>query len=465
MAVTSTSGLPSRAVNAAPRHPPENFIPDKTIIEKAGLVFLGLFLFVLYSRVTDLWLSQLHLPMVTSVLALVCAVLSGRIMAPLKTRTGILMILLSIWFFFSIPLSYFRMGSLDLWTDMWFKSLCCFLLLVALCTRAADVRRLVHLLAWSILVTAALALQFGQLRAGRLGMPQGLLAGANELAVVMLIGFLFWLNISLDPFTPAVYRAFAVLAQVPVMLTLLKTGSRGTLITAAVVSVFLFIRLSVLKKMAVGAMALIGMAVAMLFVPGEVLNRFTTIFESGEEEQPTVDNPTGSTEGRLAVLRRSLIVTMTRPVTGVGMGQFPDYEDFLARQEGRRKGSWVGTHNTYTQISSETGIPGLLLFVAVLFVAYRRIAGVERVLRKGRTRHELGVAHQALHLRALLLAYFIFFFFEHSAYMPFWPTVLGLVAALTETAYREFPGVLTVVKPRFQPLRPSAATVPARSLS
>ena len=122
-------------------------------------------------------------------------------------------------------------------------------------------------------------------------------------------------------------------------------------------------------------MALIGMAVTMLFVPGEVLNRFTTIFESGEEEQPTVDNPTGSTEGRLAVLRRSLIVTMTRPVTGVGMGQFPDYEDFLARQEGRRKGSWVGTHNTYTQISSETGIPGLLLFVAVLFVAYRRIAG------------------------------------------------------------------------------------------
>ena len=45
----------------------------------------------------------------------------------------------------------------------------------------------------------------------------------------------------------------------------------------------------------------------------------------------------------------------------------------------------------------------------------------------------------AVALRMVLIAYMVFFLFEHSAYMPFWPALLGLIAALRNGFEMELP--------------------------
>ena len=44
----------------------------------------------------------------------------------------------------------------------------------------------------------------------------------------------------------------------------------------------------------------------------------------------------------------------------------------MSAAEGTR-GQWLGTHNTYTQISSECGLPGLLFFVASLWFSLKEL--------------------------------------------------------------------------------------------
>ena len=47
-------------------------------------------------------------------------------------------------------------------------------------------------------------------------------------------------------------------------------------------------------------------------------------------------------------------------------------ENDMARSKGLFKGSWHETHNMYTQISSENGIPAALMYIAILALALRQ---------------------------------------------------------------------------------------------
>ena len=54
---------------------------------------LVIFLFLLYGRIGDIFFGGLHLPLITSSLALVMAVLSGGVLGVVRHRIGILLIL------------------------------------------------------------------------------------------------------------------------------------------------------------------------------------------------------------------------------------------------------------------------------------------------------------------------------------------------------------------------------------
>ena len=64
-------------------------------------------------------------------------------------------------------------------------------------------------------------------------------------------------------------------------------------------------------------------------------------------------------------------------VFGVGPGQFPmqNWEEF------KRRGIHIYaqvTHNSYTQVSSETGIPGLIFFLITLLFAIFQLGVIRR---------------------------------------------------------------------------------------
>lgn len=420
---------------AAPSRPPT------TLLEKLGVFSLSLFLFLLFGRPADFFFPYLHLPLIASVTAMLTAVLTGGIAHVLRSPLGLSITLLTAWFILAIPFSSFRGGSFQTISSTWMRSYLCFVLIVALCTRPLQIRRVIHLLAWSLLITSLLGLAFGVAPHGRIQLPVGLLTGPNELAGAMIVGILYWLFIFFDPFCSGIYRAFSLAALVPMMLVLLKTGSRGGLLSLTVVFAVMFFRLPAAKKLVVSCGAMIFLFLAVVTLPDDLRMRFTTYFRSDDTQvnEVDLDGATGSTESRLYLLGRSLEFTLSHPIFGVGPDQFASYEDKVARGEGQRKGSWLGCHNTYLQISSEAGIPALLIFVFMLVSAWRSTTNIQRRARQIGTPYAMALENTAVALRMVLIAYLVFFLFEHTAYMPFWPALLGLIAALRNGFEMELP--------------------------
>lgn len=402
------------------------------MLDHIGYAFLCLFLFLMFGRPADFVLASLHLPLVSSSVALLVAVMSGGIIYIFRSQLGLLLTLLCGWFIFVIPFSTFRGGSFSTVFSDWLRAFLCFVLIVAICKQPIQIRKIMRVLAWSLLLTSLLALQLGAVTNGRLHLPVGLLTGPNELAGAIIVGALYWLFNFFDPAASRLYKAISAAALIPMLLVLLKTGSRGSMLSFAVVLVMLFFGLSAGRKMIVAVCGIFIVLLAFLVLPDDLRRRYTTYFSSDGvgDTEADVDSPIGSTDHRLYLLQRSLEFTLTHPVFGVGPAQFATYEDKIARDNGHRKGSWLGCHNTYTQISSETGIPGLIIFLAILVTAWRTTGRIYRESMRLGNAYGASLATTAQALRYVLLAYMVFFLFEHTAYMPFWPTLIGLIAAL-----------------------------------
>ena len=127
-------------------------------------------------------------------------------------------------------------------------------------------------------------------------------------------------------------------------------------------------------------LSLIALAVLVyLIAPDSVWRRFSTIKNATKEEVMTYDpevvdlatrQDQSSSEQRLAIWDVALQVISDNPITGVGLGAYPEAHyvtalrpgfKFLAR--GKRD-----THSTYLNIMAETGIPGFLLFAAMIIL-------------------------------------------------------------------------------------------------
>jgi len=78
----------------------------------------------------------------------------------------------------------------------------------------------------------------------------------------------------------------------------------------------------------------------------------------------------GSLEARKELLRESIQLTLQHPVFGVGPGNFP-----VATE------AWHVAHNTYTELSAEGGFPALILFVAIVVLAFRNVRKVRKTAR------------------------------------------------------------------------------------
>jgi O-antigen ligase len=89
---------------------------------------------------------------------------------------------------------------------------------------------------------------------------------------------------------------------------------------------------------------------------------------------------------------------------------------------------WLGTHNTYTQISSECGIPALLFYLAVIGLCLRSNFRIYLRTRDRPAAHQL--AGMSRCLLAGMLVYAVSAFFFHMAYSAYLPTLAGFTAAL-----------------------------------
>ena len=405
-----------------------------------GFGLLVLYTFLVLSRVLDFTWPQLRIPMILYILLTAAGLLNGGLMAALSSKIGVFLLLHILWVAAAVPFSVWRGGSTELFIQI-LRHFILFCAIVGLTSNLRQSRRLLTVTAYAFLVAALLSFVVGHNESGRLGLTVGNLTDPNEYALILLIGLTLWLWLA-SQWSGVFKKGIVGVAILAIVGAFARTGSRSGLITLLVLAVILFFRTSLAGKVKLGAAVLIGILFAALFLPDNVKQRFVTFFvvDSQMEDPSTMgmaDSAVASTESRLAMLRESVAITFQHPIFGVGPNQFPVYTDQEAKARGERRGAWLVTHNTYTQISSECGIPALL-FYAVAFGLCMSIGS--RLRRHPEFRaHPLWnqVWNTAFYLRLCVVSMAVFAVFLCFAYTALFYIMAALAVSFERAAFAE----------------------------
>jgi O-antigen ligase len=338
------------------------------------LVFVALYL----GRPEDLvpTLDQLHLPEVTGIIATVCYIWSrfrdGRARFQWTAELK-LMLALTAWFAFGVPFALWRSGSLNALTGSWLRILLIFFLFSQTILTISRVRKLLWVILGSEIFVASISL----LSLGGQGLEQGeRLKGAsvgflsgNEFSIVVAVSMPFLAAFLV--LSRSFFGKIFMLASYGVLIAMVVlNASRGGVICliAASMLVLTFELRGIFKARLVG-IALIGIFLLIsVLAPGVFWERMKTIWGGSSEVGTGVtESAVESSAQRSELLQRSIQFTLRHPVFGLGLGNF----EIASGTSTGRSADWIGTHNTFTQISSEAGIPALLLFVALISVAIR----------------------------------------------------------------------------------------------
>jgi O-antigen ligase len=179
-------------------------------------------------------------------------------------------------------------------------------------------------------------------------------------------------------------------------------------------------------------------------MPNYLRERFLTLADP--QAQPQDDQSSepdltasaaGSTRERKALLMRSISITLNHPLLGVGVGQFSAYVFDEDKRLGVPKEPYLGTHNSYTQLSSEAGIPALLIFLGILVISWRRLGRLIHAARRDLRPEAQDVYRTALAVQACLAGLYTFFFFFHMAYEVFPHIIIGVALVASSTGESE----------------------------
>ena len=217
------------------------------------------------------------------------------------------------------------------------------------------------------------------------------------------------------------------------LILILETGSRGAFVAIFVSAIALCIIVrsmaTRMKLMLVFLLLTVCGIVAALSDPVAV-RRLTAVSLSSEGPSAEGGDDLYARSSQLArqeLLEMSVNYTLSHPLLGVGMGQFAVAVDGDARKEGKQS-SWAGTHNSYTQMSAECGIPAALCYIAVIFLSIRSNWKLFR--QAGDSPRQEDTAAMALSLFLALTSLGVATFFYHNAYGYYIPALAGLSVAL-----------------------------------
>lgn len=416
--------------------------PALSPLLKLGFVCFCFYVFAFSGHIMDVVLPWLHLPAIAFGLAIAMAVLSGRIIEVLQDRTAALLVGLSLWLAAAVPGSAWRGGSLEVLTQNWVPGMVLFLVGGAVIATPAQCRRSLCVAGLSTAAGAVFVMLRGSMVDGRLMVANTTFANPNTLAIKLLLGMpMVWL-LAAGSRAGVLRKALVGGVLLVMLVTLLATGSREGLIGLASLSAIVFLRSSPGGKLKIAIAAVLLTAGAALFLSGSLKSRFRTTFEGvtvdardalSAEDRDIAMSAGESSQARWALFRRSIELTLKHPLFGVGPGQFGGYNAGQAQASGT-VGDWHGTHNTYTQISSEAGIPALCLFVAAVLFSMRTLTRIYRRARLVSGDEARDIAAMALALHTSFIAYCICALFNHMAYELTMPLMAAIAVAIGRAA-------------------------------
>jgi hypothetical protein len=415
---------------------------DSNPVQALGFAALLGFIYAYNSRVLDMHFYYLHLPLVLGATSGICALMSGSLFKAFRTRAGILYLGLTCWFAAGVPFAYWRGGSAGE-VQGWLRTLAVWAFLVGLTVTFRESKLLLNAVALAAATAALLALLGGGVGAavGRLGMEQGRLGNQNYFAMELLMALPFAWRFYSGGGRPGVFRrVFGAGLGGVIFVALFRSGSRAGLYSLGVMLLLTILRVSPIRKIQIALAAGILLVSMFAVLPGYLRVRYFTFsgMDGAQIGSALIDgSAAASTLERQHLFRESVSVTLTHPIFGVGLGNFTPYIYQLNRDLGHPKEAYLGTHNTYTQMSSEAGIPALLLWLGSIAVTWRLLTRLIRATRhdgRQKAREIYQTAHAAQVCLGSLCASLVFI---TMAYDIFPHMVIGLALAVAYTGERE----------------------------
>lgn len=326
---------------------------------RAGLSYWGVFAFtaLLFFRPQDTvpGLEIFHLAEVAAVTALVAMALqrARRGLTPMPITPEVIgLALFSAVMLMTAPFSIWPSGAVHTFTDMFVKVVLVFMLL----THSLSTPRLLRRFTWLIVIAMGYIAARGvldyvrgeNLLLGRLqGAVPGLVGNPNDLAMNMVVFMPFAAFAAIAPGN-RLARLGSGLIVLLMLATTVFTKSRAGFLGLAVVALLIVIQARRIKP-GLAAGAIVASLLVVPFLPSAVWTRASSIFNAEEDE-------TGSRAARQNLMEEGWKTFLEHPLTGVGAGQFQNYNP-PDRQE-----PWRETHNVVLQVLAEMGILGGIAF-------------------------------------------------------------------------------------------------------
>jgi O-antigen ligase len=411
--------------------------------------FAGLMAFttVLMTRPQDTlpFLDPFHLAEVCAVLGLVPMVmqqLSRRQPVLRITAETAALLVFGLVILLTTPFSIWPGGSLNMFTDTYLKLLVVFVLMLNTLTTPKRIEQITWLI---VLCCGFIALRsvidyargINLVEGNRLAGPvSGIFGNPNDLAMNMVTFLPAAAVIAMSRGIGRSRRLIAALASALMVATIVFTKSRGGFLGLAVALITL-VCLGRRVRPGLGTTAVILVLCASPFMPASFWERMTSIVDDQKDKQEF----TGTRENRWIVMKEGMKAFVDRPLTGVGPGQFQNYNP-----PGRRE-AWKETHNAPIQVAAETGAFG---FVAFMFLVVRAGLGAratQRILRRPRKRSapdplasvmsdadRKAMTSHAVGMMAGFLGWFVCSLFASVAYNWTFYILLALIVAARELA-------------------------------
>ena len=182
----------------------------------------------------------------------------------------------------------------------------------------------------------------------------------NDLALTLcvILPLMFYLQEN----STGVKRIFILAAMAMLGLVVIKTGSRGGLITLCAISALLLYQKGPRYAVKRIPLILVFAVIFMLTAPREQLDRMLSVFGLQSDAYQTAP-----ADDRIVLWKLTQNVMLENPLLGCGMGQ-------LSNANGRAAGgNWHTAHNAYLQVGAELGVFGLWSFLAMLFFSWRSL--------------------------------------------------------------------------------------------